>query len=94
MLKSEEGHGVQEMNQLGVSALVKGIRESTGWTQEKLAQGLGVAFSTVNGLERGRRSPHPYLMQKLLGPAECMNVTAEGFYLGPTRREVIAGMDA
>ena len=47
------------------SELVRGIRESTGWTQEELARQIGVSFSTVNAWQRGRRNPHPYLRKRL-----------------------------
>lgn len=50
--------------------LVRGIRERTGWTQEKLAQKVGVSFSTVNNWERGKRNPQPYLLKKLMELAE------------------------
>lgn len=53
-----------------VPALVKKIRQATGWTQEKLAQEIGVSFSTVNGWERGRRYPQPFLLRKLQEIAE------------------------
>ena len=55
--------------------LVSSIREATGWTQEKLAQEIGVSFSTVNAWERGRRSPQPFLLRKLLELADthCRN---------------------
>ena len=48
------------------AALVRGIREKTGWTQEKMAQEVGVSFSTVNSWERGKRNPQPYLLKKLM----------------------------
>ena len=48
-----------------IPALVRDIREKTGWTQEKLAQEVGVSFSTVNCWERGKRNPQPYLLKKL-----------------------------
>ena len=53
-----------------IATLVRGIREKTGWTQEKLAQEVGVSFSTVNSWERGKRNPQPYLLKKLMELAE------------------------
>jgi len=47
-------------------SVVRQIRKATGWTQEKLAQEIGVSFSTVNAWERGRRSPQPFLLKRLL----------------------------
>lgn len=52
--------------------LVRNIRKKTGWTQERLAQEVGVSFSTVNGWERGRRKPLPFLMKKLRELAESV----------------------
>ena len=53
------------MDTQDVPSLVRRIREATGWTQEKLAQEIGVAFSTVNSWERGRRTPQPFLLKRL-----------------------------
>ena len=58
-------------------ALVRGIREKTGWTQEKLAQEVGVSFSTVNNWERGKRNPQPYLLKKLMELAEEPSVSKQ-----------------
>jgi len=58
-----------------IPTLVRGIREKTGWTQEKLAQEVGVSFSTVNSWERGRRNPQPYLLKKLMELAEEPSVS-------------------
>ena len=59
------------------AALVRGIREKTGWTQEKLAQEVGVSFSTVNSWERGKRNPQPYLLKKLMELAEEPSVSKQ-----------------
>ena len=37
-----------------------------GLTQERFAQEVGVAFSTVNQWENGHRRPQPYLLKRLL----------------------------
>ncbi|MFC1584571.1 multiprotein-bridging factor 1 family protein [Fibrobacterota bacterium] len=50
---------------IDISKAVREIREKNGWTQEKMAQELGVSFSTVNGWENGRRQPQPFLMRRL-----------------------------
>jgi len=39
-------------------------------TQEALAREMGVAFSTVNGWEKGRHRPIPALISKLLDNAK------------------------
>lgn len=57
------------------AALVRGIREKTGWTQEKLAQEVGVSFSTVNNWERGKRNPQPFLLRRLMELAEEPSVS-------------------
>jgi putative transcriptional regulator len=49
-----------------IPALVKDLRKHLGFTQEQLARELGVAFCTVNQWENGRRSPQPFLKNRLL----------------------------
>jgi len=49
-----------------ILSLVRDIRQKTGWTQERLAQEIGVSFSTVNRWERGKRKPQPFLMKRLM----------------------------
>ncbi len=46
--------------------MIREIREKNGWTQERLAQEVGVSFSTVNNWERGKRKPHPFLLKRLV----------------------------
>lgn len=53
------------MNFEDIPALIRRIRERAGWTQERLAREIGVAFSTVNNWEGGKRRPQPYLLQRL-----------------------------
>ncbi len=48
-----------------IPRLVRAIRSVRGLTQEKLAQVLGVTFSTVNGWENGRHRPIPALVSAL-----------------------------
>lgn len=49
-----------------IPALVKGLRERLGLTQEQFAHEVGVTFSTVNQWENGRRRPQPFLLKRLL----------------------------
>lgn len=49
-----------------IPALVRSIRQKAGWTQERLAQEMGVSFSTVNCWERGKRKPLPFLLKRLM----------------------------
>ncbi len=53
------------MQEPDIPALVKRLRSELRLTQEKLAQKLGVSFSTVNQWENGRRRPHPFLLRRL-----------------------------
>ena len=54
------------MATINVPALVKGLRERLGLTQEQFAHEVGVTFSTVNQWENGRRRPQPFLLKRLL----------------------------
>jgi len=51
---------------IDIPALVKGLRERLGLTQEQFAHEVGVTFSTVNQWENGRRRPQPFLLKRLL----------------------------
>ncbi|RJR45838.1 MAG: XRE family transcriptional regulator [Deltaproteobacteria bacterium] len=54
------------MATIDIPALVKGLRERLGLTQEQFAHEVGVTFSTVNQWENGRRRPQPFLLKRLL----------------------------
>jgi transcriptional regulator with XRE-family HTH domain len=54
------------MPAIDIPALVKGLRERLGLTQEQFAHEVGVTFSTVNQWENGRRRPQPFLLKRLL----------------------------
>lgn len=47
------------------AASVRDLRKRLGLTQERFAQALGVAFSTVNRLENDRSTASPLLREKL-----------------------------
>lgn len=66
------------MTDRDISGLVREIRNKTGWTQERLAQEIGVSFSTVNNWERGKRKPHPYLLRRLKELADTFSASREG----------------
>ena len=53
------------MAAINIPALVKGLRERLGLTQEQFAHKVGVTFSTVNQWENGRRQPQPFLLKRL-----------------------------
>lgn len=54
------------MPMINIPALVKGLRQRLGLTQEQFAHEVGVTFSTVNQWENGRRRPQPFLLKRLL----------------------------
>ena len=58
------------MKNKNVSKLIKELREKFDLTQEQFAQKVGVTFTTINNWEKGSRTPHPFLFQKLLEIAE------------------------
>ena len=58
------------MKNKGVPDLVKDLRNKLGLTQEQFAQKVGVTFSTINNWEKGTRTPHPFLFQRLIEIAE------------------------
>ena len=56
-------------NKKDVPDLIKELRDKLDLTQEQFAQKVGVTFSTINNWEKGTRTPHPFLFQKLLDMA-------------------------
>lgn len=58
------------MKNKDVPDLIKELREKLDLTQEQFAQKVGVTFSTINNWEKGTRTPHPFLFQRLLEMAE------------------------
>lgn len=58
------------MKNTDVSNLIKELRNKLELTQEQFAQKVGVTFSTINNWEKGNRTPHPFLFQRLLEMAE------------------------
>ena len=58
------------MKNKDVSTLIKELRNKLGLTQEQFAQKVGVTFSTINNWEKGTRTPHPFLFQRLLEMAK------------------------
>ncbi len=53
-----------------ISEIIAGIREKMNLSQENLAAKLGVSFSTLNGWENGRRSPHKKYHKRIMTMAE------------------------
>ena len=49
-----------------IPKLVRELRERFSMTQEQFAQKVGVTYSTVNHWENGKRTPHPFLVKRLL----------------------------
>jgi len=58
------------MKNKDVSKLIKELRDKLDLTQEQFAQKVGVTFSTINNWEKGTRTPHPFLFQRLIEMAE------------------------
>jgi len=58
------------MKNKDVSNLIKELRDKLDLTQEQFAQRVGVTFSTINNWEKGTRTPHPFLFQRLIEMAE------------------------
>jgi len=54
------------MTNLDIPKLVKELRARLGLTQEQFAQKVGVTFSSVNHWENGKRTPQPFLIQRLV----------------------------
>ena len=54
------------MKNQDIPALVKDLRQRFQLTQEQFAHKVGVTYSTVNHWENGKRTPQPYLVQRLL----------------------------
>ncbi len=61
----------------GVGQEVRRLREDRGWVQAKLAVEAGMAPSTVNQIENGKRSPSASSLSKL---AEALGVEAADFF--------------
>jgi transcriptional regulator with XRE-family HTH domain len=53
------------------------IRDSQGWSQQKLADVSGVNKATINQIERGRRSPNIETLEKL---ADALRVELADFF--------------
>ncbi len=53
-----------------ISEIIKNIRDTLSLSQEELASKLGVAFSTLNGWENGRRTPRKRHLDKIMEMAE------------------------
>ena len=53
---------------------IKPARQARQWSQQQLAQRMGVAQNTVSNWENGRRQPTP---QQLLRMAELLDVSVE-----------------
>lgn len=59
-----------------IASKIKVLRKNRGYTQQQLADLLGVQRATISNYEIGRRSPHIKELQKL---AEILGVNLEYF---------------
>ena len=48
-----------------ISKLIRELLRRLHLTQEQFAQRVGVTYSTVNSWENGKRTPQPFLIQRL-----------------------------
>ena len=65
------------MNKKALSNQIKVYRAMNNWTQEELAQQVGVTRKTINTIENGRFIPSTYLAIKI---ARVFNVTVEDIF--------------
>ena len=62
-----------------IAKKIKILRKARGYTQQQLAEMLGVQRATISNYEIGRRSPHIKELEKL---AEILGVNLEYFGVG------------
>lgn len=65
------------MKEISYPSLIKQLRQQRGLTQEGLAREIGVTYATVNGWENGRRTPMPFLAQRLIELAEQAGIDSD-----------------
>lgn len=71
---------------LPVSSRVQRLRKRLGWTQQKLADRLGVTQATVNRWERGHKEPKPFTLQRFEELEAQVDRRAGSSSAGPTVR--------
>lgn len=62
-----------------IATKIKTLRKTRGFTQEQLAEKLGVQRATISNYEIGRRSPHIKELEKI---ADVLGVSLEYFGVG------------
>lgn len=72
---------------IDIPALVKTLRKRLGLTQEQFAREVGVAFSTVNQWENGKRRPQPFLLKHLLELRDTLAAAPRKSRPKPKRQE-------
>lgn len=65
------------MSKKGLSNQIKVYRAMNNWTQEELAQHVGVTRKTINTVENGKFIPSAYLAIKI---AKAFGVTVEDVF--------------
>ena len=65
-LNQRVGHHGAIMKTKDITTLIKQLRKQLSLTQEQFARKVGVTCGSVNRWENGMRTPHPYLIQRLL----------------------------
>jgi transcriptional regulator with XRE-family HTH domain len=69
-----------EKNQ--IAQRVRAFRKLKGFTQDELAQRMGVSIAILGAIERGSRKAEPRMIQKI---AEALNI--DPVELNPVRKE-------
>lgn len=65
------------MNLLQIGKVIKRLRVERGYSQQELAEKVGVTWEMISRYERGKSSP----LQKILEIAESLNVPAGVFFM-------------
>lgn len=90
-LPEHESHTIQQKNRAkgvtGSNQLLRQARKKRSWSQEKLAEQIGVAKETVSRWENGVSRPQPQLLGQL---CQTFQTTPEalGYTLDPSEEEV------
>ena len=66
-----------------LGARIKALRKQRGWSQEQLAERVGISTQYVSNIERGKENPTLDMLLRLAGalkvsPAEMFDFEAEG----------------
>lgn len=76
-----------------LGARIKTLRKQRGWSQEQLAERVGISTQYVSNIERGKENPTLDLLLRLadglaVSPTEMFDFEAEGLDLKALRLEI------